>query len=377
MTEKIFVNCYLAHNLGDDLFLYTLLNRYPKVLFSLIADQSYGFLSNCFRNIDLNIVETFPLKNGISAWWKQQSLWKNKRDELIHDANAMVTIGGSLYMENANSDFRSLLRKERRYLRDKRTASHVAECNSYVIGANFGPYHTSRFLHFYRRLFLNYYQDVCFRDKYSADLFSAVPPVRYAPDVLFNTHLPQLDKKNKVFISVVDLANSNKFESLSSKAEDYDRLIAAYVRHYTELDYEIVLCSFCQFEGDENGVKKIVQSVSSEGIKVRVLFYRNNMGEILSELASSSIVIGTRFHAVVLGLLAGANVLPIMYSHKTKHVLEDIGFDIQKAINLKTDDWENISEVNLPEPVYHDVTDTVKASAKQFAALDEYLGYKG
>lgn len=111
MTEKIFVNCYLAHNLGDDLFLYTLLNRYPKVLFSLIADQSYGFLSNCFRNIDLNIVETFPLKNGISAWWKQQSLWKNKRDELIHDANAMVTIGGSLYMENANSDFRSLLQR--------------------------------------------------------------------------------------------------------------------------------------------------------------------------------------------------------------------------------------------------------------------------
>ena len=42
----------------------------------------------------------------------------------------------------------------------------------------------------------------------------------------------------------MDLANSNKFESLSSKAEDYDRLIAAYVRHYTELDYEIVLCSF-------------------------------------------------------------------------------------------------------------------------------------
>lgn len=32
--NSVFLECYLAHNLGDDLFLETLLRRYPDVHFT-------------------------------------------------------------------------------------------------------------------------------------------------------------------------------------------------------------------------------------------------------------------------------------------------------------------------------------------------------
>lgn len=42
--NSVFLECYLAHNLGDDLFLETLLRRYPDVHFTCVVDGSYDWL---------------------------------------------------------------------------------------------------------------------------------------------------------------------------------------------------------------------------------------------------------------------------------------------------------------------------------------------
>lgn len=84
-------------------------------------------------------------------------------------------------------------------------------------------------------------------------------------------------------------------------------------------------------------------------------------------------VIGTRFHAVILGLLAGAEVLPIMYSNKTGYVLDDLGFDMAHAIDLKSENWMHYGH-KLPNPIAWNVSSSVVASAEQFSALDTFLG---
>lgn len=98
------------------------------------------------------------------------------------------------------------------------------------------------------------------------------------------------------------------------------------------------------------------------------------MDEVLRELAASEIVVGTRFHATILGLVAGARVLPIMYSDKTKHVLEDIHFDMTDAVDLKraTDD-ELVAMSPVRDATSFDVHDVIAAAQGQFAALDTYL----
>ena len=55
MNKIVAVDCYLSHNLGDDLFLFTLLKRYPNVMFNVNADCSYGYLTHDFNNANLVI----------------------------------------------------------------------------------------------------------------------------------------------------------------------------------------------------------------------------------------------------------------------------------------------------------------------------------
>lgn len=146
-----------------------------------------------------------------------------------------------------------------------------------------------------------------------------------------------------------------------------------YIRKYDHLGYDIVLCSFSRPEGDEYAVRRLMQCAKSERIAVRTLYYWNNIQEVLTELASSNTVIGTRFHAVILGLLAGAEVLPIMYSNKTGYVLDDLGFDMAHAIDLKSENWMHYGH-KLPNPIAWNVSSSVVASAEQFSALDTFLG---
>ena len=200
-----------------------------------------------------------------------------------------------------------------------------------------------------------------------------VSNVRYAPDILFNVELPKVVRRKKLFISVVDLNQVNKFKNLSKKRLAYDQLIMKYIRKYDHLGYDIVLCSFSRPEGDEYAVRRLMQCAKSERIAVRTLYYWNNIQEVLTELASSNTVIGTRFHAVILGLLAGAEVLPIMYSNKTGYVLDDLGFDMAHAIDLKSENWMHYGH-KLPNPIAWNVSSSVVASAEQFSALDTFLG---
>ena len=47
-------------------------------------------------------------------------------------------------------------------------------------------------------------------------------------------------------------------------------------------------------------------------------------------MSSSVYIIAARFHGTILGLAAEKSVFPILYSDKTKYVLEDLEEKIQK-----------------------------------------------
>lgn len=83
---------------------------------------------------------------------------------------------------------------------------------------------------------------------------------------------------------------------------------------------------------------------------------------------------GTRFHAVILGLSAGAAVLPVVYSAKTTHVLEDIGFDKDHVIDLKNCGREGMPIEAMPEAAYLDVSRQQAGAVAQFAVLDRLVG---
>ncbi|MBM6868107.1 polysaccharide pyruvyl transferase family protein [Collinsella tanakaei] len=361
------VDCYLAHNFGDDLFLITLASNFPKVQFQVIANQSYNFIERLCPNINILHCVNDKCLNLLKRL-------KNKRDELliIHKADALVTIGGSLYIEKPSGcNPRLLIDKYRRYFRDVVRANNAK--NYYVMGANFGPYSSKSFLRFYTRFFEKFCEDVCFRDRFSANQFSSVTNVRYAPDILFGAGLPNVSKRHQVFISVIDLQNCDHFGRLSEKCEAYEQMILEYIKRYADIEYKIILCSFFGSDGDSLAVKRISVKASEANISIQELYYTDNIEEILSEISMSEIVIGTRFHATVIGLAAGAAVVPIIYSTKTLHVLDDLGFNRRNTIDLSSDEWLSLDLNTLPDPLTFNV-DREKALSKcQFSALSKFI----
>ena len=74
-----------------------------------------------------------------------------------------------------------------------------------------------------------------------------------------------------------------------------------------------------------------------------------NIEEALNTIADSQLVVGGRFHANIIGLCLGKSILPVLYSDKTLHVLEDMQIntpiiDIRKLENFNI---ESIKDEDL------------------------------
>ena len=95
-----------------------------------------------------------------------------------------------------------------------------------------------------------------------------------------------------------------------------------------------------------------------------------NQHEILKQLATSEIVIATRFHAVVLGLVSQCRVLPVLYSNKTKNILKDLNINGNMA-DIKELDINGVYKtVELNEL---EIRKLREKSEKHFEKLDKYI----
>jgi len=220
-------------------------------------------------------------------------------------------------------------------------------------------------------------RDICFRDRYSYELFSDVKTVRYAPDILLSYPMPKVDVKDKqVFVSVIDCAGRDGSHGLAAYDEPYVRNMAAVLNGFRRDGYAVVLSSFCKAEGDERGAEKILNAMECENDpSVTTLFYDGtNADELTTAIAQSGYVIATRFHAMILGFAAGRPVLPIIYSDKTANVLKDMGF-AGISYDLRTDgQWEyDAIRDSYAYPSAMSIECIVQQAEMHFEKLDKVL----
>ena len=119
----------------------------------------------------------------------------------------------------------------------------------------------------------------------------------------------------------------------------------------------------------------MISNLNLDNIKVVIFDYDGtNRKQLLEEMSRSAYIIAARFHGMILGLAAGKSVFPILYSDKTKYVLEDLGFQ-GKYADLRDPDslrFENAKK-NLESEYKIDVTESMKNAEKHFEKLDEFL----
>ena len=356
--KKAFLYAYDRQNLGDDLFVHVIANRYPHVRFYMWSDKKNQEVFRCLSNVKVLDQNSrfIHLLNDL-----RPSLVARYRNYLEDRCQAVVYIGGSIFMEYDN--WQQILTWWE-YTAEKRPF--------YVLGANFGPYHTEAYREKMGQIYAKM-KDVCFRDEYSYGLFRNVDTVRRAPDILFSYPMPQVPVKEKqIFVSVIDCAGRDESHGLSKHDESYVKNMARLLNQYRQDDYRLILSSFCSHEGDPKGIEKVLQAMGcKEGPDVQVLSYDGtNAEELTTAIAQSEFVIATRFHATILAIAAGRPVLPIIYSDKTKHVLEDIGFD---GVMIDIRNCEDYNVADIPTNVEVDRYELAEKACGHFKKLDEIL----
>ena len=218
-------------------------------------------------------------------------------------------------------------------------------------------------------------KDVCFRDKYSYDLFSDISVVRYAPDIIFSLDVKDLENiktnEKRAIFSIVSCENK-----IDAKYEaKYQDAIISMTKKLINDGYKITYMSFCKAENDELAIEKILEKLDDK-IKsdVETYYYRGNIRETLNVLNNANVIVGTRFHSIILGMLLNKGVIPIIYSDKTKHVLEDLKF-IGKTVDIRDLDSVNIEDLFTEENINYRINiERIKKEAEeQFKELDKVL----
>jgi colanic acid/amylovoran biosynthesis protein len=364
VRDRIFVSFYDRANLGDDLLLRTLIDRYPGVDFDYLelgagkgavalAPHVHGW--SVVRYIDgmlRRLRVPFRLAPGARRW-------------LILRSRFAIRIGGSLYMERGA--WRLDAERDADLLRGREGA--------FFINGNFGPWQTPEFLERYARIFSRAV-DVTVRDRASLTQLAAVPTVRLAPDLIFSTPRPVVaGERNGVVISVIDLSGR---EALAEQRKSYEVALAGLVDELVTAGEKVTLMSFCAYEGDEAAAGRVLDLLPAP---VRPLvgthFYTGDVDAALATLGGARAVLATRFHAMVLGLTFGCRVCTITYSDKTAQALDDLGLEghgwtlEEFAATPRSDVLDRLSGQGTDLP-----PDVVAAAAGHFDILDTLLATK-
>lgn len=356
---KILVKAYLSGNLGDDLMLSILCNRYPKHTFYVVGHSKY---KNAFKDIkNLTYICSNSFFNRIIYLYHRIFLRDGKdcinciSSYMIFDQ--YIIIGGSMFIENDNYKVKML--SDDLWLQKK----------PYIIGFNFGPYIHSEFLQFYKQKFAKCY-GLTTRDMFTFKLFDSLPNITYAPDLVFLTGTQFLDYKpsKEIFISVVGVNRINMSE------DQYIDLFVNISQEVNRQGFIPLFVSFCKAEGDEFIIKKICQKIN---VKYRVLYYNgSNLKGIIQRLYSSQGVIAGRFHAMILSLLYNKRFIPLIYSPKMLTVLKDMQFNGYYHV-LDTQNILDIQQLSVlwnKEPFFTISKTYVDNADRQFIYLDNILG---
>lgn len=348
---KIFILAYMRNNIGDDLFVETLTNRYKNVDFYInIPGGKYS--------------EQLERISNLTIFDKPDTdVELIKMDIELYDG--YVYIGGSIFMEggkvyNLSEDFYTFVKR-----------CNEKERPLYYISSNFGPYKTEEYLELAKKTFAST-KDICFRDTYSKNLFPNIKSVRYAPDALF-TYEGRCNKKIKdsVGISIIDL---NIRPDIKENKEAYLKTLKQSIEHFIKEGKSIYLFSFCEHEGDENAINELIDMCDKEiSEKINIVRYEGILEAFLTLYEKMESMICARFHSLILSVIYNQKYVVMSYSKKISRVIEDLELtdryldikDMNQALTLTSKDFDYKTKKETEK--------IIEDAKKQFEKLDIFL----
>lgn len=367
MRKRVYLLAYSELNLGDDLFVKLLCERYPATDFWIACPRR---LARAWHETpNLHTLMGFSILRFMDRVLKRLHVGCRVSEyvekTLASHCAAIVSVGGSIFIEQ--DDWQ---RAHARY-------ENLIEAGKplYIVGSNFGPFESPEYQAAYTRLFEKA-ADVCFRDRYSYELFAELPSVRYAPDIVLSLepgHSSRADAWLQVAISVMNL---RRRRGLDRYAHEYEEKIFEICRHFATHDYQVLIMGFCRYEGDDIIVSDLIERLHNEGVEgVAGYCYNGDITEALWLIEQSIFLVATRFHAIILGWINGKSTFPIVYSAKATSVMRDLNYagDFARVEDIAFLSPEHCLKALEMGAALPDVAAHARAAKNHFAKLDVLL----
>ena len=361
--KRVLLHGYFNKNLGDDLFFDILFKRYKNVVFYIYGLKKNILWFKRYQNVKLIFQPNSKIfKLLFSLMNKDYNLFMYRREfnkSKYKNISAIVTIGGSIFMENPG--------KRQPFSKMKEDFLLFPNVKQFLLGCNFGPFKTEKFFNEKKDL-ISKFEDVYFRDIYSYQLFEGLPNIRYGLDIV----LKYFNKKSTPIDNSIGFALTPYRTNDVSKKRHYERKCAEVIFEAVKKKYIVTLFSFCEPEGDLLLIQNILNQIHDKSVRklIKVVSYNGNLEEFLNIFLSQEYILAGRYHAFVLCLKNKINVVPIIYNIKQKNLISDINY-VGKTINIS--DLSNIDN----EFLFMNTSEyTIENCSEPFEKLDLFLSGK-
>ena len=371
ISECVLLRGYINGNIGDDLFIRVICNRYKNEKFVIVGARvfasSFRDIENLIYIVDDSLIAKIFEKSankigmilGVNNWIYYRN--KNRKYyNLCKKAKLNVLISGSWYIEWNNDIhyWEYFFKEEKKYY----------SANPVVVGVNFGPCKSSFFINGCIEL-LRSAQFLSVRDRASQEMLKAVEPL-YAPDIVFSLDTVGItaepSKPQKIVISII-VVNEK------SATESYIKKMADLINQSINLGYVINLIRFCDYEGDCFVSERIMRLVCVKNSVLECEYNGKNWREIIGLLQSTSMIIAGRFHAMILGWLLNIKTIAICYSPKMVNVINDLFPDTIKYSIQELEQCELSLNYMMDNAQIPKTENVVSMSKDHFVLLDRLL----
>lgn len=363
--DDILLFACIERNIGDDLFIQTLCNRYPKHNFIISDKAKYGSLSRIDNLKFSKVLKWWLLFDSVSSRNVVKSgvsrIIKAFLQIILGKHKIGVYIVGNAFKNTNYSDASQL-----DWLKNRIALSR----EFYLLSTNFGPYSDERWRNDALKCFETV-TDVCFRDLKSYELFENLNNVRYAPDAILSLgKQKKMKSKKNILISVIDCKLSSRETWLKNLSSIYENKLVEIIKLFREQGYNIILLN-SNTKQDSPASDRIKSHFLAN--EIAVFNYTGDLDKLQDLYSSAEYVIGTRLHTIILAWLFDIPVYPIVYDIKVENILKSYLFKGKYTLISTIDKisaesvWENLSNYKGIE------SEIIKSASKQFAVLDKEL----
>lgn len=303
---NIFLEAFVDTNFGDNLFVHTVVSRYPQHTFHMLPRKGYETSYQLLLEQENNI----------------QLISPEKAETFITEMNAMMVVGGDMFWEGT---YLTWLKYVRAIKKEKGPVIFM--------GMSLFPQYSFK-TRFFLRLLFHQVDAIVVRETQSAEQAKKIAPkaaVITATDMAFTTDVTDI-KKEAAEAGVLGISVRKKIPRDTKDAyAQYCACMAETAVSYLEEDdtHTIRFLALSKGVFDDEAVAKEILALCPEKYRARMQMipFKGNVTAYIQEMQKCEKLLCTRFHALVFAILLRKPFVPVIYEEKMRRLLNEIGYE--------------------------------------------------